>query len=153
MKNLGHILVFVLSVLQAGTASAQINDRLITEIITAASDACITLTYSLDSKVDDAKVSDSGTVTVQDDLWFLKGAILEIYTCQEGTWILYPESREAMVEPRWTYDDLKTFYGTLISSSGNEMELKVTSKVISEKKPVSYFVPETGSDWVVTDLR
>ena len=58
-----------------------------------------------------------------------------------------------MVEPRWTYDDLKTFYGTLISSSGNEMELKVTSKVISEKKPVSYFVPETGSDWVVTDLR
>lgn len=152
MKALLHILLFVLSV-PAGIASAQINDKLIEEIITAASDACVTLTYSLDAKVDEVKVSDKGTVVAQDDLWCLKGETLEIYTCQDGTWILYPESREAMIEPRWTYDDLKAFYRNILSSSGNEVGVSVTSKVISEKKPVSYFVPETGSDWVVTDLR
>ncbi len=144
--------MFILS-LPTGISSAQINDRLIEEIMTDASDACVTLTYSLDAKVDDATVSDSGTVVAQDDLWCLKGETLEIYTCADGTWILYPESQEAMIEPRWTYDDLKAFYRNLLSSSGNEVGLNITSKVISEKRPVSYFVPETGSDWVVTDLR
>lgn len=152
MRPLLHILLFVLSV-PAGIASAQINDKLIDEIIAAASDACVTITYSLDAKVDEVKVCDRGTVVAQDDLWCLKGETLEIYTCQDGTWILYPESREAMIEPRWTYDDLKAFYKNILSSSGNEVGLNVISKTISEKKPVSYFVPETGSDWVVTDLR
>ena len=144
--------MFILSV-PAGIASAQVNDRLIEEIIAAASDACVTMTYSLDAKVDEVKVCDRGTVVAQDDLWCLKGETLEIYTCQDGTWILYPESHEAMIEPRWTYEDLKAFYKNILSSSGNEVGLNVISKTISEKKPVSYFVPETGSDWVVTDLR
>lgn len=144
--------MLILSV-PAGIASAQINDRLIEEIMTAASDACVTLTYSLDARVDDVKVVDSGTVVAQDDLWCLMGETLEIYTCQDGTWILYPESKEAVIEPKWTYDDLKAFYRNLLSSSGNEVGVNVTSKAVSEKKPVSYFVPETGTDWVVTDLR
>jgi hypothetical protein len=109
VRPLLHILLFVLSV-PAGIASAQVNDRLIEEIIAAASDACVTMTYSLDAKVNEVKVCDRGTVVAQDDLWCLKGDTLEIYTCQDGTWILYPESREAMIEPRWTYDDLKAAY-------------------------------------------
>ena len=95
MKTFLHILMFILSV-PAGIASAQVNDRLIEEIIAAASDACVTMTYSLDAKVDEAKVCDSGTVVAQDDLWYLKGETLEIYTCQDGTWILYPESRDTV---------------------------------------------------------
>ena len=152
MKKILHIFLLFLSV-QAGKVSAQINDRLIEEIMTASSDACVTLTYSREAKVDDAVVSDNGTVVAQDDLWCLKGEALEIYTSADGTWILYPESREAIIEPGWTYDDLKAFYGTLLSSSGNKVDVMVISKVMSEKRPVSYFVPETGPDWVVTDLR
>ena len=92
-------------------------------------------------------------MVAQDDLWCLKGKTIEIYTCQDGTWILHPESKEAMIEPKWTYDDLESFYGSLVSSSGNDVDVTILSRSRSEKKPVSFYIPETGQDWVVTDLR
>lgn len=146
------ILAFVLPVL-VGNLSAQTSDSLIEEVRSAAKDACITLTYSLNAKVDDVSIEDKGTVVAQDDLWYLKGKTIEIYTCPDGTWILHPESKEAMIEPKWTYDDLESFYGTLVSSSGNDVDVTILSRSRSEKKPVSFFIPETGQDWVVTDLR
>ena len=146
------ILAFVLPVL-AGNLSAQTSDSLIEEVRSAAKDACITLTYSLNAKVDDVSIEDKGTVVAQDDLWYLKGKTIEIYTCPDGTWILHPESKEAMIEPKWTYDDLESFYGSLVSSSGNDVDVTILSRSRSEKKPVSFFIPETGQDWVVTDLR
>ena len=152
MRIMNVILAFVLPVL-AGNLSAQTSDSLIEEVRSAAKDACITLTYSLNAKVDDVSIEDKGPVVAQDDLWYLKGKTIEIYTCQDGTWILHPESKEAMIEPKWTYDDLESFYGTLVSSSGNDVDVTILSRSRSEKKPVSFFIPETGQDWVVTDLR
>jgi len=146
------ILAFVLPVL-AGNLSAQTSDSLIEEVRSAAKDACITLTYSLNAKVDDVSIEDKGTVVAQDDLWYLKGKTIEIYTCPDGTWILHPESKEAMIEPKWTYDDLESFYTRLVSSSGNDVDVTILSRSRSEKKPVSFYIPETGQDWVVTDLR
>lgn len=146
------ILAFVLPVL-VGNLSAQTSDSLIEEVRSAAKDACITLTYSLNAKVDDVSIEDKGTVVAQDDLWYLKGKTIEIYTCPDGTWILHPESKEAMIEPKWTYDDLESFYTRLVSSSGNDVDVMILSKSLSEKKPASFFIPETGQDWVVTDLR
>ena len=67
---------------------------------------------------------------------------------------MHLDSKEAMVEPKWTYADLEAFYKTLLSaSSGNDVSIKVLSLTKSDKKPVSYFIPETGDDWIVTDLR
>lgn len=152
MRRLNVILAFALSVL-AGNLSAQTSDRLIEEVRSAAKDACVTLTYSMNAKVDDVSIEDEGTVVAQDDLWCLKGKTIEIYTCQDGTWILHPESKEAMIEPKWTYDDLGSFYSSLVSSSGNDLDVTILSISRSEKKPVSFFIPETGQDWVVTDLR
>lgn len=152
MRKMTLILAFALSVL-AGNLSAQTSDRLIEEVRSAAKDACITLTYSMNAKVDDVSIEDEGTVVAQDDLWCLKGKTIEIYTCPDGTWILHPESKEAMIEPKWTYDDLGSFYSSLISSSGNDVDVTILSRSRSEKKPVSFFIPETGQDWVVTDLR
>ncbi|MBQ8854936.1 MAG: hypothetical protein IJ023_02165, partial [Bacteroidales bacterium] len=71
----------------------------------------------------------------------------------DGTWILHMQAKEAIVEPQWTYDDLEAFYRTLLSSSGNVVNVRISSKELSEKKPASSFVPVTGTDWVVTDLR
>jgi len=152
MRKMTLILAFALSVL-AGNLSAQTSDRLIEEVRSAAKDACVTLTYSMNAKVDDVSIEDEGTVVAQDDLWCLKGKTIEIYTCPDGTWILHPESKEAMIEPKWTYDDLGSFYSSLISSSGNDLDVTIISRSRSEKKPVSFFIPETGQDWVVTDLR
>ena len=152
MRIMNVILAFVLPVL-VGNLSAQTSDSLIEEVRSAAKDACITLTYSLNAKVDDVSIEDKGTVVAQDDLWYLKGKTIEIYTCPDGTWILHPESKEAMIEPKWTYDDLESFYTRLVSSSGNDVDVMILSKSLSEKKPASFFIPETGQDWVVTDLR
>ncbi len=139
--------------LSAGIASAQTPERLIEEIRSDAEDACVTVTYSLDASIDGARIQDEGVVVAQDDIWCLKGQTLEIYTCKDGTWIMHPEAKEAMVEPKWNYEDLVAFCRTIISSSGNDLGLNIRTRTVSEKKPVSYFVPETGHDWVVTDLR
>lgn len=134
-------------------ASAQTPEKLVSEIRVAAENSCVTVRYSMTATVDDAVIEDSGTVMAQDDLWCLKGETIEIYTSKEGTWILHLQAKEAIVEPQWTYDDLEAFYRTLLSSSGNVVDVRILSREISEKKPVSSFLPVTGSDWVVTDLR
>ena len=90
----------------------------------------------------------------QDDLWCLKGESVHVYTSDEGTWILHLDSKEAMIEPKWTYDDLEAFYKTLtLASSGNDISVKVLSRTSSDRKPASFFIPETDGDWIVTDLR
>lgn len=139
--------------LSATLASAQTPEKLVSEIRSAAEDSCVTVRYSMTATVDDAVIEDSGTVVAQDDLWHLKGETIEIYTSGDGTWILHSQAKEAIVEPQWTYGDLEAFYRTLLSSSGNVVNVKISSKELSEKKPVSSFVPVTGPDWVVTDLR
>lgn len=136
-----------------GISSAQTPEKLVSDVRAAAEDACVTVGYSMSATVDDAVIEDRGTVMAQDDLWCLKGETIEIYTSKEGTWILHLQAKEAIVEPQWTYDDLEAFYRTLLSSSGNVVDVRILSREISEKKPVSSFVPVTGSDWVVTDLR
>lgn len=152
MKNLFLGITIALSFL-TGMASAQTPDSLVQEIRTAASDACVTVSYSLLAQVDNVQIEDRGTVTAQDDLWCLKGETIEIYTSEDGTWVLHPEAKEAIVEPKWTYDDLESFYRTILSSDDNTVKVKVLSKEISDKRQVSYFVPQIGEDWVVTDLR
>lgn len=152
MKKLLLVISIIMSV-SSGLMSAQTPADLVREIRAAAEDACVTVTYALKAKVDDATIEDSGTVVAQDDLWFLKGQTIAIYTFADGTWILHPESKEAVVEPKWTFDDLVSFYETIRSSAGNDMDVVVLSEDVSEKKPVMYFSPEVGQDWVVTDLR
>ena len=153
MKNLLHISVLFLTLVSANLF-AQTPDKLVAEIRSAAEDSCITVSYVLDAKVDDASLKDKGTVTAQDDLWCLKGQTIEVYTCEDGTWILHTESKEAVVEPKWTYDDLEKFYKTILSTSAsNDVQVKIVSKTMTEKNPVSFYVPKTGADWIVTDLR
>ena len=67
MKNLLHILVSLM-LLSAVSLSAQTPEKLVAEIRTAAADACVTVSYVLDAKVDDVKIADEGTVLAQDDL-------------------------------------------------------------------------------------
>ena len=148
-KRILSLAVFLMAVI----ASAQTPDRLVQEIRAAAENACVTLTYSIEANVDDVRIEDRGVVTAQDNLWCLKGETIEIYTSEDGTWVLYPESKEAIVEPKWTYDDLESFYRTIISADDNAVRINVASKDLSEKRPVSFFSPQTGTDWVVTDLR
>ena len=137
----------------AGQASAQLPSGLIAKVKAAAADECITVTYSIDAKVDGASMRDAGTIVAQGAMWRLKGETYEIYTSKEGTWILHVESKEAMAEPAWTYDDLEKFYDNLLSAAENEINLDNVSWTTSETRPASFFVPELGSDWVVTDLR
>ena len=150
-----YISILTLSLLfSVVMVSAQTPEKLVAEIRTAAADASVTVSYVLDAKVDDVKITDEGTVVAQDDLWCLKGESVHVYTAPDGTWILHLESKEAMVEPKWTYDDLLAFYKTIVSAaSGNGVSVKIVSKTESEKRPVAYFTPDLDDEWIVTDLR
>lgn len=152
MKNLLHTLAACLFFV-SGIASAQTPYELVQEIKDAAADACVSAVYSLNAKVDDALIKDKGTVVAQDDIWVLKGQSIEIHTCADGTWILHPESKEAMIEPKWSYGDLESFYRTLSSASSNVISISLMSKDLTEKKPISFYDPQIGYDWIVTDLR
>ena len=96
-KILLHTFLLLVS---AGFISAQTPDRLVAEIRSAAEDACVTVDYALTATVDGNRIEDKGTVVAQDELWCLKGSMLEIYTCADGTWIMHLASKEAMVEPK-----------------------------------------------------
>lgn len=150
-----RIISVVLSVLlfSAGLASAQLPAGIIQKVKTAAADACITVTYSLDAKVDGARIQDQGTIIAQGDSWVLKGETYEIYTSATGTWVMHMAAKEAMVEPAWTYDDLEKFYSNLLATVENEINLDDVFWKVSEARPASFFVPKPGPDWVVTDLR
>ena len=123
------------------------------QIRDAAKESCVTVTYSFRTTIDGAVIEDSGYVEAQDDSWHLKGESIEMYTNDEGTWILSPDSKEAMVEPAWSYDDLVQFYNS-VKTVGADMKIDVKSDVRSEKKSAASFSPPAfSSDWVVTDLR
>jgi hypothetical protein len=140
--------------LVAGNASAQTPETLVRDVMEDARESCVTVTYALSAVIDDVRIQDEGSVVAQGESWVLKGRNVEIYTNEEGTWIMSPESMEAMVEPKWTYDDLEAFYKTLLSASaGNNVSVRILSKTLSEQKPASFFQPVTDGEWVVTDLR
>jgi hypothetical protein len=140
--------------LAAGYAFAQTPDKLVQEVMADAREACVTVTYTLSAVIDEVKIQDEGSVVAQGESWVLKGRSVEIYTNAEGTLVLALESKEAMVEPKWTYDDLEAFYKTLLSATaGNNVSVNILSKTLSEQKPESYFQPVTDDEWVVTDLR
>lgn len=153
--RISSIISAILSVLllSAGQASAQLPSGLIQKVKDAAAEGCVTVTYSLDAKIDDARIQDKGTIVAQGKMWCLKGETYEIYTSEEGTWILYMQAKEAMVEPEWTYGDLEKFYQNLLSNAYNEINLDDVIWTVSEMKPASFFVPKLRSDWIVTDLR
>ena len=122
------------------------------ETISQSDTDCVVVEYSFSASVGDDSVKDKGVAEAQDGMWCLKGMTLEIYTDGKATWILYPEVKEAIVEPLWSLDDLKSFYESA-QSAGNEVEIQVLSVVKTEKRPLSYFTPSLGDDWVLTDLR
>ena len=138
----------------AGALHAQTPEKLIQNIMMDARESCVTVTYALSAVVDAVKIEDEGSVVAQGESWVLKGKSVDIYTNDEGTWVLSPEDKEAMVEPKWTYGDLETFYRSMLSAaSGNNVSVRILSRTLSDRKPESYFKPVTGNDWVVTDLR
>lgn len=140
--------------LAAGYASSQTPERLVQDVMADAREACVTVKYTLSAVIDDVKIQDEGSVVAQGESWVLKGRNVQVYTSADGTWIMSPESMEAIVEPKWTYDDLEAFYRTLLSAAaGNNVTVRILSKDISEQKPASYFLPVVDDEWVVTDLR
>lgn len=132
---------------------AQDARELVSRLRTEASESCVTVDYFISAVVDEVKIEDEGTVTAQGEMWHLKGKSLEIYTNDKGTWILQPGSKEAVVEPGWTYDDLDAFYTSILKESGNACTIDVKSfKKTGMLSPAS-FTPILDDEWIVTDLR
>lgn len=136
----------------AGNCSAQTVDRLVREVREAAADACVKVLYYFKADVEDVSISDKGFVEAQDNMWHLKGETYEVFTDGNATWVLDASSKEAVIEPAWTYDDLERFYESL-QASGSVFDIVVDSKTESPKKPVSDFTPVLGAEWIITDLR
>ena len=80
--------------------------------------SCVTVMYEFSAMVDKVQVEDSGIIEIQDGMWHLKGEAYEIFTDAQTTWVLDPESKEAIAEPAWTMDDLESFYSSAVSASG-----------------------------------
>ena len=114
--------------------------------------SCVTVTYEFSAMVDKVQVEDSGIIEIQDGMWHLKGEAYEIFTDAQTTWVLDPESKEAIAEPAWTMDDLESFYSSAVSASGNP-DIRILSTQVSEKKPASCFTPSFSKEWILTDLR
>ena len=141
----------VVFLLSCAVSSAQDITALM-ETISQTDADCVVVEYTFSANVGEDSVEDNGVAEAQDGMWCLKGMTLEIYTDGKATWVLYPEVKEAIVEPMWTLDDLKVFYESA-QSAGNDVDIQVVSVTKTEKRQVSYFTPSLGDDWVVTDLR
>ena len=152
MRLLNHIAVFVLTLLSSVFADAQDIKAMLGQVHAEAKGAFVALEYAAEISGSDGDVKDRGVIEAQDDMWHLKGNLLEIYTDASGTWILDSSAKEAYVEPSWSYDDLISFYES-VSASGAKLTAKVMKTSLSEKKPSSFFTPVLSSDWVITDLR
>ena len=152
MKALQKISTIVLTLMMSAGAHAQDIKAMLNKVQAEAAEAFVTLEYSAEVDGTDGAVKDHGVIEAQDKMWHLKGTMLEIYTDADGTWILDGSSKEAYVEPVWSYDDLLTFYQSLISA-GSTLDVKVLGTKVSEKQPLSVFTPKLSSDWVITDLR
>lgn len=147
-----RIILSLMCLILGVSASAQKPEDLIAELRKAAADAHVVVEYSFSAFDGGVIVEDSGVVEAQDGMWVLKGRRIEIHTADGVTWILDKDSKEAVVEPAWTYDDLVNFHNSAISS-GHAPEIKVHKMTSLPLKETSYFIPALGSDWVVTDLR
>ena len=152
MRLLNHIAVFVLTLLSSVFADAQDIKAMLGQVHAEAKGAFVALEYAAEISGSDGDVKDRGVIEAQDDMWHLKGNLLEIYTDASGTWILDSSAKEAYVEPSWSYDDLISFYES-VAASGSKLTAKVMKTSLSEKKPSSFFTPVLSSDWVITDLR
>ncbi len=144
-------LAFMLSLMSVAV-SAQTPDAILEQIRKHAAESCVTVTYSIDASSDEGVLADRGVVTAQDDMWHLKGKALEMYTDGTSTWVLDMKSKEAVVEPAWTYDDLERFYDSALAA-GADVDIKMLSVSVSEKKDPESFRPSFSSDWILTDLR
>ena len=138
--------------MMSASAYAQDIKTMLDKVRTDALDSFVTLEYSAVISGSEGDVADEGVIEAQDNMWHLKGSLLEICTDASGTWILDSSSKEAYVEPAWSYEDLLTFYES-VASSGSSLTAKVLKTTLSEKKPASAFTPTLSSEWVVTDLR
>jgi len=152
MKVLNNISAIVLTLMMSASAYAQDIKTMLDKVRTDALDSFVTLEYSAVISGSEGDVADEGVIEAQDNMWHLKGSLLEICTDASGTWILDSSSKEAYVEPAWSYEDLLTFYES-VASSGSSLTAKVLKTTLSEKKPASTFTPTLSSEWVVTDLR
>ena len=151
MKSLYNIILMML--LSVSSLSAQSFKAVVEEILKHSSESCVTVSYTFKASIDGVRIDDAGYVEAQDGLWHMKGESLEIYTDAEATWIISSDSKEAIAEPAWSYDDLAQFYDSA-KALGKDMVIEVVSKKIGEKKSVTSFSPPSfGSDWIVTDLR
>ena len=152
MKVLNKISAIVLTLMVSAAAHAQDIKPMLDKVQADAAEYFVTLEYSAEISGSDGDVKDKGVIEAQDNMWHLKGTLLEIYTDASGTWILDSSSKEAYVEPAWSYDDLLTFYES-VAAAGSSLTAKVHKTTLSEKKPASVFTPTLSSDWVITDLR
>lgn len=152
MKVLNKISAIVLTLMVSAVTYAQDIKTMLDKVQADALESFVTLEYSAEISGSEGDVADKGVIEAQDKMWHLKGSMLEIYTDASGTWILDSSSKEAYVEPAWTYDDLLTFYES-VAAAGSELTVKVLKTALSEKRPASHFTPTLTSDWVITDLR
>lgn len=133
-------------------ASAQDINALMETISQNSSEGRVVVEYSFSARIGDDKIEDKGVAEAQGDLWCLKGMTLEIYTDGKATWLLYPEVKEAVVEPAWSLEDLKSFYESA-QTTGNMLDIKIVSATVSDMKPVESYIPALDGTWVITDLR
>ena len=152
MKVLNKISAIVLTLMVSAVTYAQDIKTMLDKVQADALESFVTLEYSAEISGSEGDVADKGVIEAQDKMWHLKGSMLEIYTDASGTWILDSSSKEAYVEPAWTYDDLLTFYES-VAAAGSELTVKVLKTALSEKRPASFFTPALSSDWILTDLR
>ena len=152
MKVFQKISLLILALLMSAASYGQDIKTMLEKVQAEAAEAFVSLEYSAEVDGTDGAVKDHGVIEAQDKMWHLKGTMLEIYTDADATWILEGSSKEAYVEPAWSYDDLLTFYQSLISA-GSTLDVKVLGIKVSEKQPLSVFTPKLSSDWVITDLR
>lgn len=152
MKAFRIFLLMSLPFLAAVSMSAQDAVELVRGIRAGAADACVKVTYSFTAKSGDVVVRDDGYVEAQDDMWHLSGETVDIYTDGTSTWVADPDAMEVIVEPAWTYDDLESFYASVMKAD-TSIVVEIVSTEKSEKKPVSRFTPTFGPEWIVTDLR
>ena len=153
MKSYSRLfLAAVIMLLQSAVSDAQDLRVVLADIMQRADSSCVTITYAFATSAGDADISDEGFVEAQDQMWHLKGQALEIYTDGTSTWIMDNDTKEAIVESGWSYDDLESFYSSA-KKNGTDMKLRIVSEKVSARKPTSYFTPSFDSSWIVTDLR
>lgn len=146
------VLAVMLLVSAFADINAQTPEKLVALVRSHAADSSVTVSYKLEMRSDGSVTKDVGTLVAQDEMWHLKGSVIEIFTDGQATWVMDSDSKEVVVEPAWTYADLVTFYNSLIKV-GAVLDVRMTSMSTAAKKPEAEFTPSLGSDWVVTDLR